>query len=153
MRDFHSTAEIVFAEASESVTKIKKIHGVKVNAGDGGWPTIRHFNSKTGYGGKPYKKKGTEPMCDELGPKTDILFKHIEEVSGFLQCGIKNAWQGCNEKQKTFITEMGEKTKDELQGQIHRLEGMAASTKKKDDLKWVNQRLSIIKQLHQKDEL
>ena len=36
------------------------------NPGAGGWPTIRYFNTKTGYEGAPYTKKTDKAMCEEL---------------------------------------------------------------------------------------
>eukprot|EP01052_Picozoa_sp_SAG31_P047992 SAG31_NODE_9843_length_1221_cov_1.413547_1_plen_119_part_10 len=36
--------------------------------GEGGWPTIRHYNKATGYDGAPYSKKTKMTMCKELGP-------------------------------------------------------------------------------------
>lgn len=46
------------------------------------WPTIRHFNKQTGYGGEGYKQQTKSELRDELGPKTDYLRKHILKMSG-----------------------------------------------------------------------
>ncbi len=42
----------------------------KFGAGQGGWPTVRYFNTATGYDGAPYQKKTSKSMCDELGDMT-----------------------------------------------------------------------------------
>ena len=49
------------------------------NPGAGGWPTIRYFNSKTGYEGAPYQKKTSAPMCTELGSEENMQ-AYVEEA-------------------------------------------------------------------------
>ena len=41
--------------------------GGEITPGAGGWPTIAYFNKETGYQGRPYQKKTTKPVCQELG--------------------------------------------------------------------------------------
>jgi len=49
--------------------------------GQGGWPTIRYYNKKTGKEGAGYVQKTTQPVCSELGPDGgDNLFLFIEEA-------------------------------------------------------------------------
>ena len=35
--------------------------------GEGGWPTIRYFDQKTGIAGGSYEQKTQRAICDELG--------------------------------------------------------------------------------------
>merc|ERR1712187_662947 len=124
--------------------------------GAGGWPTIRYFNKETGYGGKPYAKKTSGAMCDELGPKEDYMKMYIEEAGGTSLCSVKNTESGCSDQQKKFIEKWNDKPKDELQKQVDRLTGMVdkdGASMKPEALTWAKQRLNIVKQLHKKDEL
>jgi hypothetical protein len=130
---------------------------VDQGAGSGGWPTVRHFNKATGYGGKAYVQKTETAMCDELGPKTEYMQIHVEEAGGTSLCDINNTDQGgCTDQQKTFIAKWTGKPKDDLQKQVDRLHGMVdkdGSSMKPEALTWAKQRLAIVKKLHQKDEL
>lgn len=117
---------------------------------------MRHFNKETGYGGKAYVQKTSTAMCDELGPKTDYMQMHIEEAGGTSLCNINKSDAGCSEQQQKFISKWGDKPKDELQKQVDRLAGMVdkdGASMKPEALTWAKQRLSIVKQLHKKDEL
>jgi len=117
---------------------------------------VRQFNKATGYGGQAYVQKTSEAMCDELGPKNDYMTMFVEEAGGTSLCNANKPETGCSDKQKDFITKWGAKPKDELQKQIDRLSGMvdaAASSMKAEALTWAKKRLSIVKQLHKKEEL
>jgi len=35
-------------------------------AGRGGWPTLKYFNSKTGVAGAKYVQKQQGPVCEEM---------------------------------------------------------------------------------------
>merc|ERR1711865_158097 len=126
-------------------------------AGSGGWPTVRHFNKGTGYGGEAYVQKTDQAMCDELGPKTDYMQTHVEEAGGTSLCdALEPEGGGCSEEQTKFITKWGDKPKDELQKQVDRLSGMVdkdGASMKPAALAWAKQRLAIVKKLHKKEEL
>jgi len=55
-------------------------NGGSLEPGKGGWPTIRYFNSETGYDGRAYEKQTSAAMCDELGPKMDYMSRYIETI-------------------------------------------------------------------------
>lgn len=153
---FHGNADVVFGDVALSKNQVRTIHGESQNPGAGGWPTVRHFNKQTGYGGAPYSKKTDKAMCDELGPKEEYMHIHIEEAGGTSLCDINNTEKGCTDKQKDFITKWGTESKDKLQKQLERLSGMVdkdGSSMKPDALKWAKQRLNIVKQLSKKEEL
>jgi len=117
---------------------------------------VRHFNKATGYGGAAYVKKTSEAMCDELGPKNDYMNMHVEEAGSTSLCNANQPESGCSDKQKEFISKWGAKPKDDLQKQVDRLTGMVdkdGASMKAEALTWAKQRLSIVKQLHKKDEL
>lgn len=35
-------------------------------AGQGGWPTLKHFNKETGVSGSKYVQKQAGPVCEEM---------------------------------------------------------------------------------------
>lgn len=147
---------MVFGDVALSKNQVRKIHGEEQNPGAGGWPTVRHFNKQTGYGGAAYTKKTGDAMCDELGPKTDYMQQHVEEAGGTSLCNVKNTDQGCTEQQKGFIAKWGDKSKEDLEKQVGRLSGMVekdGGAMKPEALTWAKQRLNIVKQLSKKDEL
>merc|ERR1711865_1339061 len=100
-KDFKGNADVVFGDVALSKNQVRSIHGTDQGAGAGGWPTVRIFNSETGYGGKAYEKKTSEAMCDELGPKTDYMQQLVEEYASL--CTIAETSKGCTDKQKAFI--------------------------------------------------
>lgn len=118
--------------------------------GAGGWPTVRHFNKKTGYEGEQYKQKTSEAMCTELGPGQPYLQQYIEEFTSL--CEAKTE-EGCSEKEKAFIKTWKAKidggATSDVDKQIKRLDGMTGSSMKAELMQWVRQRLSILKQLKQ----
>lgn len=65
-------------------------------AGTGGWPTIRYFNQATGYGGRPYLKKTTRSMCDELGD-AEYMTAYVTEAGLTSSCNIADP-DSCTEK-------------------------------------------------------
>jgi len=156
VKDFKGNTDVVFGDVALSKNQVRDIHGTGQNPGAGGWPTVRHFNKATGYGGQAYSKKTGDAMCDELGPKTEYMQMYVEEAGGTSLCSIKDTSSGCSEEQKKFIDKWGVKGKDEFQKQIDRLSGMVdkdGASMKPEALTWAKQRLSIFKQLHKKDEL
>lgn len=140
---------MVFGDVQLSSNQVRTIHGVDQNPGAGGWPTVRHFNKGTGYGGKAYVQKTGDAMCDELGPKTDYMQLHIEEAGGTSLCNIKTQ-MGCSEQQTKFATKWADKGKDELQKQMDRLSSMVekdGASMKPEAFTWAKQRRAIVKEL------
>merc|ERR1712048_1553285 len=153
---FQGNDDVVFGDVALSKNQVRSIHGTDQGAGAGGWPTVRHFNKQTGYGGQAYSKKTSQAMCDELGPKEEYMQQYVEEIGGVSLCDVKDTSTGCSEQQKTFISKWSSKSKDELEKQIARLSGMAekdGSSMKAEALKWIKQRIGISKQLAANAEL
>jgi len=153
---FHGNSDVVFGDVALSKNQVREIHGESQNPGSGGWPTLRYFNKETGYGGKPYAKKTSMAMCDELGPKEEYMHQFVEEAGGTSVCNVKNTEVGCNEKQKTFIEKWAAKPAEELKQQLDRLKGMVdkgSDSMKPEALSWAKQRLGIFKQLTKHTEL
>jgi len=133
-----------------SENQVRTIHGEDQGAGSGGWPTIRYFNKETGYGGKPYPKKTSSSMCDELGPNEEYMQQYIEEMGNTILCNAFKPEKGCTEKQKGFIEKWATKAPAELSKQLERLTAMVdkdSKSMKPDMLSWAKQRLGIFKQL------
>jgi len=157
IKKFHANPDVVFADVTLSKNQVRTIHGTEQSPGAGGWPTVRHFNKATGYGGQAYVKKTGSAMCDELGPKNDYMSMFVEEAGGTSLCNANqpDSESGCSDKQKEFILKWGEKAKDELQKQVDRLSGMVekdGASMKPESLTWAKQRLAIVKQLHSEEE-
>jgi hypothetical protein len=145
---FKGNADIVFGDVALSSDQVQTIHGESQGAGAGGWPTVRMFNKETGYGGKAYKQKTSEAMCDELGPKNDYMQQLVEEYATL--CNIIDTSTGCSDKQKEFITKWGEKPVDEIKKQHTRLTGMTGGSMKPEAMQWLKQRIGLYKQLGKK---
>ena len=115
------------------------------NPGAGGWPTIRYFNTKTGYEGAPYTKKTEGAMCDELG-KDEYMQAYVEEAGGTSLCKASDG-AGCGEKELGFIAKYKDAGLASTKAQLERLQGMSGSAMKPDLQKWLGQRIAILKQL------
>jgi len=156
VESFAGNTDVAFGDVALSENQVRKIHDVDQNPGAGGWPTIRHFNKETGYGGKAYAKKTDQAMCDELGPKEEYMQEFVEEQGGVSLCSIKKPEVGCTDKQKDFINKWSVKPADDISKQRDRLQlmlGKDSSSMKPETLKWAKQRANIFKQLSQKEEL
>jgi len=134
---------------------VRQIHGEDQGAGRGGWPTVRHFNKKTGYGGAAYEKKTSDAMCSEL-LKDEYMQGHIMETAGVSLCSIETL-EGCSDKEKDFIGKWAGKSADDVAAQLKRLESMESGAMKPELRKWLTQRKAVLKQyakkLDSKDEL
>lgn len=152
---FHGNSDVAFGDVLLSKAQVKTIGGEPQNPGSGGWPTIRHFNKATGYGGTPYTQKTSKAMCDELGPSEEYMQQHVEEAGGTSLCNVLKTDVGCSDKQKEFIGKWSAKPKEDLLKQKDRLMGMVdtgSGSMKAEALAWAKQRLTIFKQLT-RDEL
>jgi len=140
----------VFGDVSLSSDQVREIHGKSQNPGSGGWPTVRYFNTQTGYGGEAYVQKTKEAMCDELGPKNEYMQQLVEEHGGTSLCSVLKTDSGCSEQQNTFIGKWTDKPLDEVEKQWDRLTAMLekqSSSMKPEALNWAKQRVGIFKQL------
>jgi len=121
------------------------VRGAPHNPGQGGWPTVRYFNKKTGMDGGNYEKKTDKSICDELGDD-EFMTTYVDDYGGTSLCRIDEE-TGCSDKEKAFIKKMKDKTSEEQNTQFTRLMGMSES-KMKPELKiWANKRMKILKQL------
>lgn len=160
VKDFHGNTDVVFGDVSLSKHQVRTIHGEEQSPGAGGWPTVRYFNKETGYGGKPYAKKTDGAMCDELGlPKDEAAENYmqiyVEEAGGTSLCSVKET-KNCSDQQKTFIEKWSAKPEDDKKKQLDRVTGMLEKDKDSlapEALKWVKQRIAILKQFSKKEEL
>jgi len=115
---------------------------------------VRYFNKATGYGGKPYPKKTDKAMCDELGDD-EYMQGYVMEMGSTSLCSV-DTLVGCGDKEKDFIGKWKEKSKDDVEKQLTRLEGMKGGSMKPDLKKWLGQRIAVLKQFQKgdkKDEL
>lgn len=136
--EFGKNPDVAFGDVALSKNQVRTIHGENQNPGAGGWPTVRYFNKETGYGGKPYPKKTSKAMCDELGPKESYMKEWIEEFATLCDANATDK-TGCSEQQIKFIDKWSGKPKEDLKGQLTRLKGMVdkdGASMKPDALKW-----------------
>jgi hypothetical protein len=136
---------VTFADVNLAEDRI----GGPYQAGAGGWPTVRYFNKATGYEGKPYDKKTSKAMCDELGDD-QYMRAYVEDAGATSPCVLATG-EDCIDKEKDFAAKWKGKPADELDKQIDRLKGMAAGSMKTDLRKWLGQRMNVLAQL--KEEL
>lgn len=148
MQAFAKNSDVAFGDVNLSEEPIRGNY----NPGAGGWPTIRYFNKETGYEGKPYTKKTEKSMCDELGPDNEYMQQYVEEAGNTSLCST-TTMAGCGDKEKDFIGKWNGKSKSEIAAQVERLKGMSGGKMKPELVQWMKQRLAILKQLSNKDEL
>jgi len=143
---FATNPDVAFGDVNLAEDQVRETPvGGDHNPGAGGWPTVKYFNKETGYQGKPYKQKTGDAMCDELG--NDMYMQaHIEEAGETFLCRVSDG-KGCGEKELKFIEEWKGKGAADVDPQIHRLNGMAASGMRAELKGWVLQRLAILKQI------
>lgn len=139
MQEFANNGQVAFGDVNLSEEPIRGNH----NPGAGGWPTIRYFNTETGYEGRSYTQKTSGAMCDELGNE-DNMRAYVEEAGSTSACTI-NAISDCSEKEAAYYDKM--KESDGVASQLERLQGMTGGKMKPDLKKWLGQRISILKQL------
>ena len=119
--------------------------GGPYQAGAGGWPTVRYFNAETGVAGKPYTKKTSGAMCDELGDDK-YMNEYVTEYGLTSLCNVDTR-EACNAKEEEFIDKWKGKPAEEIAAQLARLRGMAAKSMKPDLKAWVGQRISALANL------
>lgn len=100
-----------------------------------GYPTIKYWTAETGLSGQDYQG----------GRDIEALKKFVADTLE-VKC-LKDAPEGCNDKEKDFLEKWKGKPSEEIAGQKSRLEGMQGSSMKPELKKWLHQRLSILKQL------
>lgn len=94
-------AGVSFGDVNWSEEQFSRAFGVNLGPGEGGWPTIRHFNKLTGYGGKPYRKKTNEEMDAELGDE-ERMRNFVTEKSGISLCDV--VWgNACSEMEIKYV--------------------------------------------------
>lgn len=119
--------------------------GGPYQAGAGGWPTVRYFNSATGVGGAPYTKKTSGAMCDELG-NDKYMREYVTESGSTSLCSLDDDAE-CSDKELDFKMKWADKPLADIEAQITRLKAMTGGSMKPDLRKWLGQRLNVLVQL------
>lgn len=119
--------------------------GGPYQAGAGGWPTVRYFNSETGESGAPYVKKTSGAMCEELG-NDKYMNEYVTEAGSTSLCSFADE-SSCSQKELDFRTKNAEKSPEELDASVQRLRGMAKGSMKPELRAWLGQRLNVLIQL------
>lgn len=85
-------------------------------------------------------------MCDELGDD-EYMEAYVMEQGGVFACAIEDG-EGCSEKEKKYIKKWKEdKSSGDADSQLSRLEGMVAGKMKPSLMKWIKQRIAILRQI------
>lgn len=136
--------DVSFADVNLSEDAIR---GPPHNPGQGGWPTIRYFNSETGVEGANYNKKTDQPMCTELGDD-ETMIGYVEEAGETGLCSVfGDGNPGCSKKETDYIQKMIALSKNDLQPKLDRLVQMQGESMKPELKKWLLQRKKILKTL------
>lgn len=141
MEMFDSNQDVAFGDVNLAETSIRGSH----NPGAGGWPTIRYFNKETGYDGGSYVKKTDDAMCTELG-KEDNMQAYIEEYGKTSMCDPVTA-EGCDTREKAFVSKFIVASETEVDAQLERLKGMGDKKMTSSLKKWVNKRVTLLHQV------
>ena len=113
------------------------IHGTNQNPGAGGWPTLRFFNTDTGYGGEKYVQKTQKRICEEM--KEPAMMKAwVEEHTG-PSCSIDDT-KDCEDREKDYITKATEKTPADRTKQLARLNTMQGKKMSPGAAEWISKR-------------
>jgi len=116
----------VFGDVLLQKNQVQSIHGTPQNPGAGGWPTVRYFNQKTGYGGKAYEQKTSQAMCDELGPNEKYMQQFVEQFA--TRCSLESKGD-CSAKDLKTLEESEKMTKAERLAKIKEAEAEIAKSK------------------------
>jgi len=100
-----------------------------------GYPTIKYFSGETGPKGSDYSG----------GRDFDTLKEWVLENLE-VKCVVATP-DGCNDKEKEFLSKWKDKPAEEVAAQRARLQGMSAGSMKPELKKWLHQRLNVLKQL------
>lgn len=88
-------------------------------------------------------------MCDELGDEK-YMEEFVMEAGGVNGCALDG--EGCSEKEKKYLAKWRDsKTAEDVAAQLTRLQGMSAGKMKPELMKWIKQRVGILKQLAEAD--
>ena len=146
--------------------------------GSGGWPTIRTYNTETGYEGKfagDWKDENSldGAMCDVFG-KEETMQRYVEEMAGIhapgvfvggvlcsdVDCLCKQKDSGeCSKQELTYITKFKDAPLADVQSRLKLLSAsLAKSQKNGREDSWMKERITILKLLNSiaetpKDEL
>lgn len=144
MKEFGGNDKVVFADVNLSEGRVGTIDGTPQNPGAGGWPTLRYFNTETGYGGQKYAQKTGKRICEEM--KDPAMVKAwISEFGLGPSCSI-DSQDDCNDREIAYIKKAQDKTMDERASQLKRLHGMTGKKMSPDAAKWVSARIALLKQ-------
>jgi len=141
VRVFAGNKDVVFADVNQSEAGR---FGDPHNPGQGGWPTVRYFNTKTGVDGANYQKLTTKSMCEEL-VNIDYMIDYIEGAGNTVLCDLDGT--NCNEKELGYIEKMKDKSQPDLDAAKERLGAMDVSKMKPELQDWNYRRGRILVRL------
>lgn len=150
MKKYSGNEDVVFGDINLAESRIRTIHGTAQNPGAGGWPTVRYYNKKTGYGGEKYQKKTSRSMCEELGD-IQYMSAYVEEAGETSLCNVVTK-KGCDERSLKYIFKMEGKSEDDRAKQLTRLTKMIGEKMSKQTHAWAEARVAMLKQFDKGSE-
>jgi len=120
------------------------IHGTPQNPGAGGWPTLRYFNTDTGYGGKKYEQKTQKRICEEM-KDAKMVKDWVSEYGLGPSCTLDDLSE-CTEREVTYIEKCKSKSAEDQSKQLKRLSSMQGKKMSPKASKWISKRIAILKQ-------
>lgn len=146
MEQYSSHGDIIFGDVNLSKGSPRSPNAG--SPGAGGWPTLRHYNAKTGIKGQQYKQKTSNMVCDEM--KADNYMEtYVMEAATISRCAVADS-SGCSDKEKEYIAKYTALPAADVAAQATRLQTMAETEGSKQSAsgyKWLASRRAILKQL------
>lgn len=146
MEQYSSHGDIIFGDVNLSKGSPRSPNAG--SPGAGGWPTLRHYNAKTGIKGQQYLQKTSGQVCDEM-KQENYMETYVMEAAVISRCSAADS-AGCSDKEKEYIAKYRAAPAADMAAQAARLETMAETKGSKQSAsgyKWLAARRAILKQL------
>lgn len=150
---FANNSKVAFGDVNLQEDQVRgKYTG---SPGGGGWPTIRAYNTNTGYDGVfagDWKdaNKLDGAMCDVFG-KEDNMQAYVEELGGVLLCSdfeclcARKPEGGCSQKELDYHAKFAAGPLADVTSRLKLLSASLAKSGKADE--WMSQRVKMLKLL------
>jgi len=150
---FSNNSKVIFGDVNLADDQVQgKFAG---SPGAGGWPTIRAYNTGTGYegvfAGDWKDANGLDgAMCDVFG-KEDTMSAYVEEMGGVLLCEsleclcARKESGECSKKELDYHKKFEGESLELIQSRLNLLSASLRKSGKADE--WMSDRIGILKLL------
>jgi len=143
---FENNTDITFVDIDLSQSSPTLKGSAVGNPGSDGWPSMRYFTKETGLFGAPYNKLTNLPICQELG-EIHRMINYVEDYGKTVLCGLDG--RHCTDKELKYLGKWKDKSIEEVEKQLSRLEEMTMKKMKDDLYEWAIRRIRILKKVIQ----